>query len=115
LGALSSWILSSIKHSIIIYTPLTINARCIIWFLVPSSTQLILDKPYKSAHIVIKLLDQGWLETPQTINNSLIIINNKFISSISPTKPSDIILASLARLTTIRLITTLINLYPSSL
>jgi hypothetical protein len=38
-------------------------ASCIIWFLVPLSSQFILSIPIKSGHYFLKLVDQAWLET----------------------------------------------------
>jgi len=115
LGAISSWLFSSISASITINNPITTNARCIIWFLVPLSTQIILDKPYKSAHLTIKLLDQGWLEVPLITNKALIKLNNKLVTNLRPSKPSDIILSSISCLATLAATITLIHIYTSSL
>jgi len=65
LGLLLAWVInSSINHS----NSATINfvlshyARCLIWFLVPLSTQFIIKLPLVSAHHYLKTIDQGWFE-----------------------------------------------------
>lgn len=65
LGLLRAWIINSnlsTKSSHIIKIPLTHYARCIIWFLVPLSSQFIIKFPLTTAHQYIKNIDQGWLE-----------------------------------------------------
>jgi hypothetical protein len=37
-------------------------ASCIIWFLVPLSSQFILSKPLSIGHMYLKRVDQAWLE-----------------------------------------------------
>lgn len=70
-------ILFNIKNNINHYS------SCIIWFLVPLSTQFIIKYPLINAHLNLKTLDHGWLEFPQFIYNTILNYN----SSITLTYP----------------------------
>lgn len=65
IGLILAWILNTNtitnKSSIILHS-ISHYASCIIWFLVPLSTQFIIKAPLASAHQYIKSIDQGWLE-----------------------------------------------------
>jgi NADH-ubiquinone oxidoreductase chain 5 len=113
-GITLRWWISSIKKLSAFKYQISHLASCSIWFLVPLSTQFIITKPYKYAHNIIKLLDQGWLESPQIINKSLTTYRNTIIN-ISPLTPHTIIISSLLRLISISSIITIINLCTSSL
>lgn len=85
IGLVSAWIIntyihsnsSNIAHRLIHYS------SCMIWNLVPISTQFIIKLPLITAHQYIKTIDQGWLEiisgqgffsTSTTTSNSIINI-----------------------------------------
>jgi hypothetical protein len=75
---------SSIKKRILSHYSL-----CSIWFLVPLSSQFILKWPIMTAHLNIKYVDQGWLESISGINTNKIIINiNNLVSTYRPKRPS---------------------------
>lgn len=114
LGTIFRWYLSTSNKINSINLPILHYAHCAIWFLVPLSTQFIINKPYKSAHNILKLIDQGWLEVPQIINKSLIKYNNILINS-TPISPSSIIVSSIIGLISITIIIIIINLYTDSL
>ncbi len=64
-GALLGWTVSnaSTNRRKMITNHISHYASCIIWFLVPLSSQFILSIPIKSGHYFLKLVDQAWLET----------------------------------------------------
>jgi NADH-ubiquinone oxidoreductase chain 5 len=65
IGLILAWIINtnlSSNNSPILRATITHYARCIIWFLVPLSTQFIIKGPLITAHQYIKSIDQGWFE-----------------------------------------------------
>lgn len=64
-------------------------ASCIIWFLVPIASQIILKFPIWSRHLILKLVDQSWLELLGAQGVNLLIINNTSLIQINiPTIPN---------------------------
>lgn len=64
-------------------------ASCIIWFLVPIASQIILKLPIWSRHLILKLVDQSWLELLGAQGINLIIIkNSSLIQRNTPTIPN---------------------------
>jgi NADH-ubiquinone oxidoreductase chain 5 len=61
LGWISSVVLSN-KSRIMISLHLLNYASCIIWFLVPVSSQFQLRNPLLGGHLLLKSIDHGWLE-----------------------------------------------------
>ena len=91
-GLILGFTISNInKYLISIKNNINHYARCIIWFLVPLSTQLILDSPLKLAHINLKTIDQGWVEFPQFIHYIITQTNIPLIK-YSPIQASQIII-----------------------
>lgn len=64
-------------------------SSCIIWNLVPLSTQFIIKLPLLTSHQYIKIIDNGWLEisSGQGLFNSSISSSNIIIDN-SPTQPT---------------------------
>lgn len=65
LGLILAWIINTnitSTNSVTIEYSITHFARCIIWFLVPLSTQFMIKYPLITAHQYIKTIDQGWFE-----------------------------------------------------
>jgi len=65
IGLLIGWVTSTTstnKKRFISYTPLCHYASCLIWFLVPLSTQFTIKIPIYSRHLILKSVDQSWLE-----------------------------------------------------
>jgi hypothetical protein len=50
------------NQSMLIENKLNHYASCIIWFLVPLSTQFVIKLPIYLSHNYLKLTDQSWLE-----------------------------------------------------
>jgi len=83
-GILFAWIQTTkFKKTPALLTniPLFNFIRCIIWFIVPLSTQFTIKTPLKTTHYLIKQVDQGWLDkfSGQGMNEALIINSNKLI------------------------------------
>lgn len=104
IGALIGWISSksSINRRQIITYHISHYASCIIWFLVPLSTQFILSIPIKIGHHLLKSVDQAWLEASRRqgaynfiIKTSSAVIKNR------PTTPNSYLLISVLATTVI--------------
>jgi len=98
-GVILAWlkITSSNKtNTLIIKIQLTNYASCIIWFIVPLSTQFTISLPFILTHNLIKSIDQGWFEysSGQGINKLSITYTNTIINYI-PTHPSSYLLISI--------------------
>lgn len=78
----SSYAINSIWH----------YASCIMWFLVPIASQIMLKFPIWSSHLFLKLTDQSWLELlgAQGIN-MLIMDNSSTTQAYIPTIPNILI------------------------
>lgn len=77
-GLITGWISSSRlknRKRYIIMLPIRHSASCLIWFMVPLSTQFIINLPIYSSHIILKLVDQSWLEILGGQGINKIIIN----------------------------------------
>lgn len=110
IGLATGWIISTISSDLpckALNIPLNHYASCLIWFLVPLSSQFILKAPLQIAHNYIKLVDQGWLEiySGQGSNKWLIIINNTIIINAPKTANSYLVSASTITIVFIFLIT----------
>jgi len=84
LGLSVGWYISTVSRSSLrkaISSPINHFASCIIWFIVPLSSQFIIKAPLQTAHFFIKLVDQGWFEvySGQGSNKWLLHINNSLI------------------------------------
>jgi hypothetical protein len=104
-GLIIAWIINTnhkINTSYSIKTAITHYASCIIWFLVPLSSQFIIKAPLFTAHQYIKTIDQGWLELlagQGTFSTSSNISNT--IISIMPKQPTTYLTISSLLLITI--------------
>lgn len=89
-GIYLGWILSTHLRnlSLLIIFPFSHSASCIMWFLVPLSSQFQLKLPLIIAHYFLKSVDHSWLElvSGQGIFSSLIKLNN-LVSSNNPSIP----------------------------
>jgi hypothetical protein len=84
------------KKRYIINTQFNHYASCIIWFLVPLSTQFLIKIPIYSRHIVLKLVDQSWLETTGGQGLNKYIINKSLeVSFLRPDSPNSYLLGSI--------------------
>ena len=91
-GFIGAWIINtntSINISIIIKLSITHFARCLIWFLVPLSTQFTIKAPLTIAHHFIKTVDQGWFELASGQGAFLTATNNSnTVIETSPKYPT---------------------------
>lgn len=72
------------------------TASCIIWFLVPLSSQFIIKYPLNMAHLILKSVDHGWLEQTSGIKlNSILIKGQLIVSNYSPKLPTSYLVSSL--------------------
>lgn len=88
-GALIAWLISAStqkNQSILIQNKLNHYASCIMWFLVPLSTQFTIKLPIYLSHNYLKLTDQSWLEAlgGQGISNLSNKSSNILITSTKP-------------------------------
>lgn len=110
-GALVGWIISNLSTNErkIIHAHISHYASCIIWFLVPLSSQFILSAPINIGHQYLKSVDQAWLETVGgqgrynfIINTSSAVIKNR------PIAPNSYLIASILASTILVTLTILI-------
>jgi NADH-ubiquinone oxidoreductase chain 5 len=99
------------NSSLIIAVPITHYASCLIWFLVPLSSQFTIKEPMSISHNYLKSLDQSWLELlgGQGLSRSRFSASNSIIN-IFNTKPVNYLIIS-----SILVLLTLTLLYLSSL
>ena len=73
LGGFIAYLVSTQPLSIWIKLPSVHNANALIWFLVPLSTQFILNPTLKLNHLLLKVVDQGWIELMGGQGTNLIV------------------------------------------
>lgn len=113
-GLLTAWYMNTYKlrsRPTIILMPLTHYASCLIWFLVPLSSQFTIKAPIYVSHNYLKSLDQSWLELVggQGLMKSRFKASNLIIK-IFNTKPVNYLIISI-----ILILVTLVLLYLGSL
>jgi len=99
-GALLGWATSliSTNKSKLININISHYASCIIWFLVPLSSQFILSKPILLGHYYLKIVDQAWLETAGGQGSHRFIIKTSSrITKNRPTIPNSYLIISILR------------------
>lgn len=62
LGGILIYIVIFFNFSVSKNIKLIHNMRAYIWFIVPASTQILLNLPFKAGKLNLALLDQGWVE-----------------------------------------------------
>lgn len=104
IGALIGWASSNSTTNTrkIITTHISHYASCIIWFLVPLSSQFVLSAPLKIGHQLLKSVDQTWLETTrgQGAYNFIIKSSSRVIKN-RPTTPNSYLIISILAATVI--------------
>jgi NADH-ubiquinone oxidoreductase chain 5 len=98
LGLLCGWYFtykSTTEKSTSIAFQMTHYASCIIWYLVPLSTQFIIKWPIIMSHQFIKSTDQGWLElsSGNGLHSTLVTLNNS-INLYTPKSPTSYLVLS---------------------
>lgn len=106
IGASIAWLISTTRQknqSLLIHSQINHYASCIIWFLVPLSSQFIIKLPMYMSHNYLKLADQSWLEMlgGQGIWNLSNKTSNILITSSKPMPVNYIIMSSVLGLITL--------------
>ena len=105
-----------ISSCILIKIPYTHYASCMIWYLVPLSSQFIIKLPLSAAHHYLKSIDQGWIEITgsQGINKNINTLSNKYNLIVPKTPSIHLISSSISTLLTV-IISIFLFIYLSSL
>nr|QGZ09953.1 NADH dehydrogenase subunit 5 [Eisenia nordenskioldi nordenskioldi] len=98
LGASMAWMMSTTNQknkSFFMNNPMNHYASCMMWFLVPLSSQFMMKLPMYMSHSYLKLLDQAWMEVlgGQGINDLSVKASNIIMSS-SKSMPMNYLLMS---------------------
>nr|BCJ04127.1 NADH dehydrogenase subunit 5 [Amynthas yunoshimensis]BDQ44325.1 NADH dehydrogenase subunit 5 [Amynthas yunoshimensis] len=97
-GALTAWNINTRRikqNSAMMLMPLSHHASCLMWFLVPLSSQFTMKTPLYISHNYLKSLDQSWLEKlgGQGVKSSSFLASNSMMS-MSNTKPVNYLMMS---------------------
>lgn len=108
-GAILAWAISASSQkneSILMHSPINHYASCIMWFLVPLSSQFTIKLPIYISHNYLKLTDQSWLEIigGQGINSFSNKISNNLMVSSKPMPVNYLIMSSVLGLILILII-----------
>ena len=98
LGAVLGWATTFLRRNKrkLININISHYASCIMWFLVPLSSQFILSKPLSIGHVYLKRVDQAWLENFGGQGSyKLIISTSSRIIKNRPTIPNSYLLISI--------------------
>nr|BDQ44026.1 NADH dehydrogenase subunit 5 [Amynthas conformis] len=98
LGLAVAWYTNTqqLKHApMMMLAPLTHHASCLMWFLVPLSSQFTMKMPMNISHNYLKSLDQSWLELlgGQGMSSSSFMASNSMMSMFN-TKPVNYLMMS---------------------
>nr|BDQ43935.1 NADH dehydrogenase subunit 5 [Pithemera bicincta] len=97
-GLLVAWYINTyhIKHtSMLMVYPMTHYASCLMWFLVPLSSQLTMKYPMYTSHNYLKSMDQSWLEIfgGQGMTKLSFMLSNSMMKTFN-TKPVNYLMMS---------------------
>nr|YP_009245129.1 NADH dehydrogenase subunit 5 [Amynthas jiriensis]AMR74067.1 NADH dehydrogenase subunit 5 [Amynthas jiriensis] len=97
-GALTAWNMNTHRvkqNSMLMLMPLSHHASCLMWFLVPLSSQFTMKMPLYISHNYLKSLDQSWLETlgGQGVTSSSFLASNTMMKMFN-TKPVNYLMMS---------------------
>nr|QGZ10057.1 NADH dehydrogenase subunit 5 [Eisenia tracta] len=101
LGALMAWLMSTSSQkmsSTLMNMPMSHYASCLMWFLVPLSSQFMLKLPMYMSHSYLKLLDQAWLEVlgGQGMSNLSLQTSNILMSASKPMPINYLLMSSIS-------------------
>nr|QUJ10051.1 NADH dehydrogenase subunit 5 [Tubifex tubifex] len=90
IGGSLGWLLTNKLTSNLMQAPLSNNASCSMWFLVPLSSQFQMAAPFTLGHNLMKSCDHGWLETvgSQGVNITITKIGTSILSTGPMTPPA---------------------------
>nr|YP_009244866.1 NADH dehydrogenase subunit 5 [Amynthas hupeiensis]AMO26951.1 NADH dehydrogenase subunit 5 [Amynthas hupeiensis] len=97
-GLIAAWYMNTrqIKHvPLLMLTPMMHYASCLMWFLVPLSSQFTMKVPMYISHNYLKSLDQSWLEIlgGQGVMSSSFMASNSMMKTFN-TKPVNYLMMS---------------------
>nr|BDQ44091.1 NADH dehydrogenase subunit 5 [Amynthas divergens] len=86
--------------------PLTHHASCLMWFLVPLSSQFTMKTPMNISHNYLKSLDQSWLELlgGQGVSSSSFLASNSMMNMFSTKPVNYLMMSSILMLLTLTLL-----------
>nr|AMO27016.1 NADH dehydrogenase subunit 5 [Amynthas sp. 2 LZ-2016] len=98
MGLLTAWYMNTSKlknQSMMMKIPVTHYASCLMWFLVPLSSQFTMKVPMIMSHNYLKSLDQSWLELlgGQGMVSSSFLMSNSMMNMFN-TKPVNYLMMS---------------------
>nr|YP_009744337.1 NADH dehydrogenase subunit 5 [Aporrectodea rosea]QIE13192.1 NADH dehydrogenase subunit 5 [Aporrectodea rosea] len=100
LGASLAWLISATKQkneSMLMQTQINHYASCMMWFLIPLSSQFPMKLPMYLSHNYLKLMDQSWLEalSGQGINSLSVKSSNILMSASKPMPVNYLMMSSM--------------------
>nr|AMO26925.1 NADH dehydrogenase subunit 5 [Amynthas sp. 2 JS-2012] len=98
LGLLTAWLMNTSQVSqgpVMMVVPMTHFASCLMWFLVPLSSQFTMKAPMFISHNYLKSLDQSWLEIlgGKGTTSSSFLASNSMMKTFN-TKPVNYLMMS---------------------
>nr|YP_009020904.1 NADH dehydrogenase subunit 5 [Metaphire vulgaris]AHM23786.1 NADH dehydrogenase subunit 5 [Metaphire vulgaris] len=108
-GLLTAWHTNTYKLSsqtTMMLAPMTHYASCLMWFLVPLSSQFTMSTPMYISHNYLKSLDQSWLELlgGQGIAKSSFMMSNSMMSMFNTKPVNYLVMSSILVLLTMTLL-----------
>nr|YP_009164279.1 NADH dehydrogenase subunit 5 [Amynthas corticis]AIR76376.1 NADH dehydrogenase subunit 5 [Amynthas corticis] len=109
LGLLMAWYMNTqqLKNMpAMMQAPMTHHASCLMWFLVPLSSQFTMKAPMLISHNYLKSLDQSWLELlgGQGVASSSFLASNSMMSMFNTKPVNYLMMSSILMLLTLTLL-----------
>nr|BDQ44104.1 NADH dehydrogenase subunit 5 [Pheretima confusa] len=109
LGLMVAWYTNTqqLKHlPMMMMVPLTHHASCLMWFLVPLSSQFTMKVPMNISHNYLKSLDQSWLELlgGQGMSSSSFLASNSMMNTFNTKPVNYLMMSSILMLLTLTLL-----------
>nr|BDQ44052.1 NADH dehydrogenase subunit 5 [Pheretima silvatica] len=97
-GVFTAWYINTYhikQNPVMMLMPLAHHASCLMWFLVPLSSQFTMKAPMYISHNYLKSLDQSWLEIlgGQGVSSSSFLMSNSMMKMFN-TKPVNYLMMS---------------------
>nr|BDQ43766.1 NADH dehydrogenase subunit 5 [Duplodicodrilus acinctus] len=109
LGLVVAWLMSTYRmksSSMMMLVPMTHHASCLMWFLVPLSSQYTMKMPMFISHNYLKSLDQSWLEIlgGQGTASSSFLASNTMMKLFSTKPVNYLVMSTILMLLTLTLL-----------
>nr|YP_009144488.1 NADH dehydrogenase subunit 5 [Amynthas gracilis]AKJ52274.1 NADH dehydrogenase subunit 5 [Amynthas gracilis] len=109
LGLLAAWSMNTqqVKQApSMMLIPMTHYASCLMWFLVPLSSQFTMKSPMYISHHYLKSLDQSWLEIlgGQGVTSSSFLASNSMMKMFNTKPVTYLVMSSILTLMTLALL-----------